>query len=264
MQLTNIENSISHNNDDLISVIMAAYNAEKTIKNSIESVLKQTIANWELIIVDDCSTDRTAKIAYDFTLRDSRVRLLSNSQNSGVSVTRKKGLLEARGAWIAILDSDDMWSAEKLEKQMNLQKETKAELIYTGSAFINSDGVPVDWYLHAPLTITYKQLLKQNLISNSSVLVKKEIYLKYYASGDSMHEDFATWLRILRANVKVRGVDEPLLIYRLTKTSKSGNKIHSAKMQLNTYRYIGLNPIMSGYYMCWYMIRGWLKYRNLR
>lgn len=248
----------------LVSVIMAAYNAEKTIEQSINSVLNQAYPAVELLVVDDYSQDRTVKLVENIMARDNRVRLIYNKENSGVSYTRKHGLEEAKGAWIAILDSDDIWAPEKLEKQIILQKKMNADLLFTGSAFMDSDGQPIDWYLHAPSEVTYRHLLKQNVLSNSSSLVRKELYEKHYAVGDGMHEDFAVWLGILKEGKKAYGVDEPLLTYRIAKSLKSGNKIKAAKMNWNTYRYIGLNPLSAFYYECWYVVKGLMKYKNLK
>ena len=247
-----------------ISIIMAAYNAEKTIEQAIYSVLCQTYPDFELLVVNDCSTDKTAALVAAIAEKDDRVRLISNEKNGGVSYTRKHGLEEARGEWIAILDSDDAWASEKLEKQIELQKKTNAELLFTGSAFMDADGKPINWYLSAPAEVTYRQLLKQNVLSNSSALVRKELYAKYYAVGDGMHEDFAIWLSILKEGRKAYGVDEPLLIYRLAKSSKSGNKVKAARMNWNTYRYVGLNSVEALYYECWYMAKNIVKYANLK
>ena len=248
----------------LISIIMAAYNTEKTVEQAINSVTSQTYTNFELLVVNDCSKDRTVELVKDIVAKDSRVRLISNVKNSGVSYTRKHGLEEAKGDWIAILDSDDAWEPEKLEKQIVLQRRTNADLLFTGSAFMDSQGHPIDWYLHPPKEVTYRQLLKQNVLSNSSALVRKELYAKYYAIGDGMHEDFAIWLSILKEGKKAYGVDEPLLIYRIAKSSKSGNKVKAARMNWNTYRYVGLNLMEAIYYECWYIFNGIRKYRNLR
>ena len=95
-------------------------------------------------------------------------------------------------------------------------------------------------------------------------LVRKELYTKYYVTDDNMHEDFAIWLGVLKEGRKAYGIDEPLLIYRITKSSKSGNKGKAAKMNWKTYRYIGLNPVVAFYYECWYAVKGLLKYKNLR
>ena len=253
-----------HEDFGLISIIMAAYNAEKTIEQAISSVLNQTYPNFELLVVNDCSKDRTVDLVRDIAARDSRVRLVSNVKNNGVSYTRKHGLEEAKGSWIAILDSDDAWAPEKLEKQIDLQRKMNADLLFTGSAFMDSDGQTIDWYLHAPTEVTYRQLLKQNVLSNSSALVRKELYAKHYAVGDEMHEDFAIWLSILQEGKKAYGVDEPLLIYRIVNSSKSGNKAKAAKMNWNTYRYVGLDPLSAFYYECWYVAKGLLKYKNLK
>ena len=253
-----------HREFGLVIIFMAAYNAEKTIELAIESVLNQTYSNFELLVINDCSKDGTAKLVEAFSAKDNRVRLISNEKNSGVSYTRKHGLEEANGSWIAILDSDDAWTPEKLEKQIELQRRTNADLLFTGSAFMDSEGHPIDWYLHAPAEVTYRQLLKQNVLSNSSALVRKELYSRYYAIGDDMHEDFAIWLSILKDGKKAYGVDEPLLIYRIAKSSKSGNKVKAAKMNWNTYRYVGLNVVEAAYYEAWYMFKNVMKYANLK
>lgn len=254
---------MAHENFGLISIIMAAYNAEKTIVQAIDSVLSQTYKNFELIVVDDGSNDGTAKLAEKIADEDGRVRVFLNKKNAGVSYSRKCGLQKARGNWIAILDSDDAWMPDKLEKQVELQERTNADLLYTGSAFMDSNGKKINWSLKVPTEILYHQLLKQNVISNSSALVRKELYDKYYAVGDQMHEDFAIWLCIVKEGRKACGVDEPLLIYRVTKSSKSGNKIKAAKMNWNTYRYVGLSVMQSIYYQLWYMANGILKYKKL-
>lgn len=253
-----------YNQFGLISIIMAAYNAELTIEQAVNSVLSQTYKNFELLIIDDCSEDKTLSIAEKFCEKDKRVRVIRNIKNSGVSYTRRHGLEETKGSWVAVLDSDDAWTPDKLEKQILLQTETGADLLYTGSAFMDQNGAPLDWYLHAPAKIGYRQLLKQNLISNSSALVRKELYEKYYVSNDNIHEDFAIWLKILKSGKYAYGVDEPLLIYRLSKSSKSGNKFRSAKMNWNTYRCLGFGVLTALYYECRYAVNGLLKYRNLK
>ena len=143
-----------HKEFGLISIIMAAYNAEKTIEQAINSVLRQTYTDFELLVDNDCTKDRTVELVKSIAARDSRVRLIYNVKNSGESYTRKHGLEEAKGSWIAILDSDDAWAPEKLEKQIALQKRMNADLLFTGSAFMDLDGQPIDWYLHAPAEVT--------------------------------------------------------------------------------------------------------------
>ena len=103
---------------ELVSIIMPSYNTGKFIEETINSVINQTYNNWELIIVDDCSNDNTDEIVK--SIKDSRIVYLKNEKNSGAAVSRNKALKEAKGRWIAFLDSDDLWKREKLEKQINL------------------------------------------------------------------------------------------------------------------------------------------------
>lgn len=248
----------------MISIIMPAYNAEKTLDYAVRSVLAQTYKDFELIIINDCSKDKTAELIQALMREDGRIRMLNNDKNKGVSVTRHRGVEVAVGEWLAFLDSDDAWVPDKLEKQVVLQRETGASLLFTGSSFINADGKKIDAILHVPERIGYRKLLKQNLISNSSVLIRKSLYQKHESMGDNMHEDFTCWLKVLRSGEIACGINEPLLIYRLSPTSKSGNKVKAAKMNWNTYRAIGLNVFQAAYYEAWYVVNGLLKYRKLK
>ena len=251
-------------NFGLISIIMAAYNAEKTIGYAVESVLAQTYKDYELLVVNDCSADNTEAIVKSYAEKDSRVKLISTPENLGVSLTRLEGLKRARGEWIAILDSDDAWMPEKLEKQIALQNKSEADIVFTAVTYIDSDGKSLNWVLRVPKSVDYKKLLKQNIITNSSAITKKDLFEQHYAIGDEMHEDFALWLKILRDGYKAYAVNEPLTIYRVSTDSKSGNKLKSAVMNWKTYRYMKINLFLSAYYMFWYTINGILKYRNLK
>lgn len=247
-----------------ISVVMAAWNSENTISQAIKSVLAQTYKQLEIIVVDDCSSDRTVSIVKILVREDSRVKLVQSPKNRGVAYARRVGLDASTGNWIAILDSDDVWLPNKLEKQICLQASTNASLLFTGSGFMTSDGIAFSWKMSIPCEVNYRQLLKQNILSNSSALVRKELYIKHYVLKGEIHEDYAIWLKILRTGQVAYGVNEPLLMYRLSKSSKSGNKVAAAKMNWKTYRYVGLNILSSAYYMCWYAMNGLLKYRNLK
>ena len=252
------------NSNDLISIIMPAYNAEKTLETAVRSVLAQTWENYELIIIDDCSKDGTWELAKNFARQDHRVRVLHNETNSGASLTRHVGIKEAQGPWLAFLDSDDAWAPDKLTKQMSLQRKKSADLVFTGSAFMDHEGQAKEWSLHVPETISYRKLLKQILISNSSVMVRKELYLTHEHMGENIHEDFVCWLRMLRSGHLACGIDEPLLIYRLSPHSKSGNKLKAAVMNWNAYRAAGLKIPEAAYYMVFYAVNSLRKYKNLK
>ena len=248
-----------------VSIVMPAYNAAATIGQSIDSVLAQTFSDWELLVIDDCSGDGTADIVKEYSARDGRVILFQNVGNQGVSAARNQGVARARGDWIAFLDSDDLWTPDKLDRQVRLIRERKdagrkPDLIFTGSAFISGSGKKLGYRLEVPEEITYRELLKQNLISCSSVLVRRELMLRYPMKRDDMHEDYAVWLQILKNGGRAYGINQPLLIYRMSETSKSGNKKKAAFMTYKVYRFMGLNLVQSIYYFCWYAYRNLKKY----
>lgn len=248
----------------LISVVIPAYNAEDTVEQTVRSVCRQTYENIEIIVVDDGSTDGTGAVIDRLEMEDRRIRALHAGQNCGVSATRIAGVKAAAGEWIAFLDSDDMWRPEKLEKQVALQKETGGELLFTGVGFISRDGKPFAYMQQAPAKLGYRRLLKRNLIPNSSVLIRRELYERHMVTNDALHEDYACWLNVLREGRTAYGINEPLMIYRLSPGSKSSNKLKAAEMNWRTYRAVGLNVFQAFYYMVWYTVNGFLKYRNLK
>ena len=252
---------------ELVSVIMPAYNSARTLEDAASSVLEQTYENIELLIADDDSSDDTSEICQALASKDSRVHVITNTSNQGALKTRLKAIREAKGEWIAFLDSDDLWKPDKLSKQLALMNDTGCDLVYTGSSFIDENGQPYEWILHVPERTEYKQLLKQNIISNSSVLVKKDLFVRFAPDNEDkhdMHEDFACWLGMLRAGHTARGIDEPLITYRLSKSSMSGNKLKAYSMNMYTYKYVGLGFFSRLYYQMCYSVNGIRKYRHLR
>lgn len=248
----------------LVSIVIPAYKAEKTIEQTLASVKSQTFPHWELIVVDDCSPDGTLPLLEAAAQNDGRIRVLRNTENRGVSYSRNRGVREARSQWIAFLDSDDFWRADKLEKQLALaEKYPESVLFYTGSAFVDENGVDYGYTMSVPPQVSYRELLKQNVISCSSVLVRRELLLRYPMENDAVHEDFAVWLRILRSGSVAMGVDEPLLIYRVSRASKSGNKKKAAMMTWRTYRFVGLRWYQALWNMGFYAIRSLRKYHSI-
>ena len=250
----------------MITVIMPAYNCEKFLEQAVHSVISQTYTDWKLIIIDDCSKDGTCRLAKELAERDARIELLCNDQNQGVSRTRNRGIKEAKTEWIAFLDSDDVWDKKKLAKQVALtEKSPNIEFVFTGSAFMRESGELMDVFFQVPERVTRRQLLKQNVISCSSVMIKRDWLLRYpMPEGKNIHEDFAVWLTVLDEIECAYGINEPLLTYRVYQGSKSGNKRKAARMNWNTYRKVGLNPVVAAYYMCWYAVRGIKKHRKLK
>ncbi|MBU5480137.1 sugar transferase [Blautia sp. MSJ-19] len=248
-----------------ISIITPAYNCEKYLEEAVNSVLAQTWEDWELLIIDDCSKDKTYFCMQRLAKKDKRIRIFQNPQNSGAAATRNYGIRQAEGEWVAFLDSDDLWREDKLEKQMKvLQKQPDAAFLFAGSAFIEDDGMTIAHVLHVPEKIGRRKLLGQNVISCSSVLIRRELMLKFpMPEEDGIHEDFATWLAILEKVPCAYGVDEPLLIYRRALASKSGQKGKSAHMNWQTYIKVGVPTSQRIFYMASYTFHGLSKYSML-
>lgn len=246
----------------MISVVIPVYNASGTLIGTLESVLAQTYQDYEVILVDDCSSDASGNIINDYERIHENFHAVFNEKNSGVGYCRNKGIKMAAGEYVAFLDSDDIWEPDKLEKQVGLiEKHPDGLIYYTGSSFIDSDGKRLDTILKVRKNIDYKELLKQNIISCSSVVVRKNIIEEHLFSLErNCHEDFACWLSILKDGGEAYGIDEPLLIYRLQEKSKSSNKIHSAIMNWKTYKISGLNLMERIKYMSFYAVRSMRKY----
>lgn len=249
----------------LVSVIMPAYNAEMTIAASIESVLSQTHTALELIIIDDGSKDKTADIARAYEKADARVRFFINETNGGVSNARNRGVELCQHDWVAFLDSDDRWAEDKLEKQLAAaEAHPECALFFTSTCYVFEDGEMSHYVLHAPEKVYRSDVLRQNVISCSSSLVRREALLRHPMKNDRMiHEDMAAWVAILGETPYAVGIDEPLLIYRISKSGKSGNKLVAAKMQWRTYRAAGI-PLFKalGCYIV-YAWRGVKKYASI-
>lgn len=247
----------------LVSVIMPAYNAMKTIEQSVQSVLAQTYKNFELIIVDDGSTDGTGNFIDIY--ENEKIRAF-HIDNKGVGRARNFAISKAEGDYIAFLDADDLWTKDKLEKQISfMEKNNWPSLSFTASSFMKEDDSLLSYELHVPKTISFDELLKQNVISCSSVIAKKEILMSHpFPQEDVIHEDFAVWLSILKDGAKAYGLDEPLLIYRLSSSGKSSNKLEAALMNWHTYRYLGLSLLVSFQSMVSYTVRGLKKYSKLK
>lgn len=247
-----------------VSVVMPVYNAERFLREAIESVLDQSYENFELILIDDCSTDSSYDILREYERKDGRVRVFKNEENKGVSFTRNFGVSKAQSGYVALIDSDDMWRKDKLSKQISiLEKYPDTAICFTACSFVDTASIESNFIFHIPSEVSFKKLLKQNVISCSSVLIKKEWLEKYPMAHDNMHEDFAVWLSVLKDGGKARGINEPLLIYRIDRNSKSGNKFKSMAMTYRVYKFMGLNFFLRLYYMVFYTISGIKKHGSI-
>lgn len=180
---------------DMVSIIMPSYNTAKYISESIKSVQAQTHTNWELIIVDDCSTDNTDEIIEAF-LSDNRIRYIKNEQNSGAAVSRNRALREAKGRWIAFLDSDDLWLPDKLEKQIRFMQENGYKFTYTDYRIqLNGEWLPYVYY--GPNVVNKRRMKDYCYFSTITVMYEREYIGLVQIESVRKNNDYAMWLQII-------------------------------------------------------------------
>lgn len=248
-----------------VSIVMPALNSEKYIAESIRSVKRQTYTDWELIIVDNGSSDSTLTIASAESNADSRIRVYQMTDCYSAAAARRFAIDRAAGEWVAFLDSDDLWLPEKLRLQLDAAEEHGADFVFSASSFINGDGDAIGDILHAPSKIAYPEILKQNIISCSSVLIRRELLDGCFTETDNgICEDYAAWIKILRdRKITAIGIDQPLLIYRVAASSLSSNKLRAALRTFKTYKKAGVStPTAIKSWLC-YIARSINKYRKI-
>lgn len=206
----------------VVSIIMPSYNSSSTIGRSINSVIEQTYPYWELIIVDDNSTDNTSVIVNG--MHDSRIKLIPLQKNSGSPVTPRNVAIErATGDYIAFLDSDDFWLPNKLSLQLSIMHE-KNSLVCHGS-YYRCQGEKRS-LTQAKNLVDYKSMLSSNKIGNLTGIYNCKVIGKVFQEHIG-HEDYLMWLNILRGRFSV-GISEPIACYTVSLNSVSSNKIKSA------------------------------------
>ena len=230
-------------NKPLVSVIMPVYNGEKYIRKAVESVYEQGVS-LELLVIDDGSTDHTEEVLSAYEGRED-FRYIKNEQNMGAAGSRNRGVGLAQGTYIAFLDADDWWEPGKLKEQLKRLEETGYVLCSTGRELMKADGSSTGRTIPVKEKITYRELLKHNSINCSSVILRRDVAREFPMEHDDSHEDYITWLKILRKYGCAAGINKPYLKYRLSEGGKSRNKLKSAAMTYNVYRYAGYGRIRS-------------------
>jgi len=249
------------NVNKLVSIIMPCYNASSVISKSIDSVLNQSYANWELLITNDCSTDNSEEIIEEYLKKDSRIKLFNLEHNNGVAAARNNSISHAKGDYICFLDSDDTWFSKKLEKQVIFMLENNYQFSYTGYRKINNEDV----FISKPIKVSskgvyYKDLLKHNEIGCLTVMISKNVLGKHKMIKVG-HEDYVLWLSILKKGVVAYGINEVLASYRVGNESISSNKLKAAGFTWNIYRNIEKkNLFISSYYFINYAFYSLIKY----
>ena len=240
----------------LVSIITPLYNASEWLEKTVNSVLEQTLRDWELIIVDDCSRDNSYDIARQLSLKDKRIKVYQLKTNSGAAAARNKAIKEAKGRYIAFLDSDDLWFPTKLEEQIKFMKAEHIDFSYSAYEKINEEGIVFD-IVNVPKKLDYRTLLKTNYIGCLTAIYDTNSLGKIYMPTNTKREDFATWLLILKEIDYAYAIDKSLAQYRVYDEQSSSKKLNMAKENWKLYRDIeklGLLP--SCYYFLHYAIRG--------
>lgn len=244
-----------------VSIITPNYNSIEYIVETLESVLSQSYQDWEHIIIDDCSSDNSVEIIKTYCAKDNRIKLVGLTENSGVATARNIGIQEAKGRFIAFLDSDDFWYPDKLEKQIKFMIDNNTSLCYSGYEKIDEQGKTFQ-KMKVPLKISYQELLKTCYIGCLTAIYDTKSLGKVYMPTNTKREDYATWLNILKQTQYAYAVPEVLAKYRVYSSQSSAKKMNMAQENWNLYRDIeGLNLLKSLYYFSHYAINGVLRTR---
>lgn len=245
----------------LVSIIMPNYNGARFLKETIDSVISQTYSNWELLFVDDCSTDNSLEVVKQFS--DSRIRVLQNQVNSGAAISRNNAIEVANGRWIAFLDSDDLWVPEKLEKQLAFMVERNSVFSCSSYEVVNENSEIISYFDTKKDEYFYKDILKHCSIGCLTAIYDKEKLGKVFMPVEAeKREDFACWLKILKNGTKVDFLHENLAKYRKSSGSVSANKFKMIKYQWRVYRKIEkINFFSSFYYLACWAFAGLRKYK---
>ena len=244
----------------LVSVIMPTYNCGKFITKSIDSVIAQTVTDWEIEIVDDCSTDDTVDIIKPYLEKYPNIHYFCLPQNGGPAAARTEAIKRATGKYCAFLDSDDLWNPDKLEKQIAFMEKTGAKFSCAAYGQMNEDGENLHVVMVPPSKTDYKKCIRlSNPIGNLTVMYDQEALGKFEVPPIRKRNDFALWLQILKKTEYCYGMEEVLGTYRLGRSgSVSHNKLAQAKFHWQLYHEIEKHNIFRSSYelFCWAFVKG--------
>ena len=247
-----------------VSIITANFNCERYIETTIHSVLAQTFTDWEMIIVDDLSTDNGPEIIKKYCKKDSRIKLITLKKNSGPAVARNTAIEMATGRFIAFLDSDDQWTTNKLEVQIAFMKENSFALTYTEYVKVDEEGSTISGVIPRPSKVNYKKMLNSNFIPCLTAIYDSGSLGKVYMPLILKRQDYGLWLRILKKIDYAYAVHEPLAYYRVRKNaSVSSNKVKSAHYHWKILREVEhVSLLKAMYHFAQYAVIGYIKFRK--
>ena len=224
------------NNASVVSVIMPAYNAAGFIAESIRSVQQQTYSRWELLVIDDASTDETSGIVQGLAINDERIKLHVLPTNQGAGFARNIGIKAATGDFISFLDADDLWKPHKLETQMAVMANEGEKVCFSSYELMSEDGSDLGKQIKALKNLPFDKLKKANYIGNLTGIYNSGELGKVYCPLIRKRQDWGLWLLALKKAGSARGIQEPLATYRERKGSISGNKIEMLQYNYRVYR----------------------------
>ena len=240
--------------DDLVSIVMPAYNSGEFIADSIKSILVQTYPHWELLITDDCSTDNTVEVIKELSKNDERIKLFVLEKNGGAAVARNNSLEHVRGRFIAFLDSDDMWLPEKLNKQINFMRDNNYPISFTSYEVLDEYKNSTNTIINSVNKIDYKGFLKNTIIGMSTSMIDSSIVGEFRLINLRANQDACLWASLLRKGFIAYGIFEILAQYRVRSGSISYNKFKAAKnVWFMYYNVEKLGLMKSAYYFTFYV-----------
>lgn len=240
-----------------VSVITPTYNCARFIGETIESVINQSYQNWEMIIVDDCSSDNTEEIVNEFIKKDDRIKYYKLEQNSGAAIARNKAMEIASGKYMAFLDSDDVWTIDKLKRQIKFMEDNNFNITCTSYQQIDENGLLLDKVIKTKVKVDYNGVLLNCPVGNSTVMYNVENLGKFEVPNIRKRNDDALWLKMLKKEKYIYGINDILMRYRIRSNSISRNKLDLIRYHWHLYRKIeNLSIIRSIFHIvCWGIIK---------
>lgn len=249
----------------LVSIVMPLYNAEPYLAETFDSVLSQTYGDWELIVIEDCSSDGSLRLAKEYERTDRRIAVFPNERNLGAAKSRNAGLRHVSGDFIAFMDADDAWLPNKLERQLAHMAERGLGMCFTSYETIEADGSHRN-FVHVPKAIDYDGFLKNTVTCSHTIafdLSKVPLDLLFcpdFGGAFDFPEDMVVWLQVLKSGVPAGGLDEVLAKNRKHGGSRSANKLRAVSRTWNAYRKVEkINPAYSAYCLFWQLTHAVLK-----
>ena len=237
--------------NDLVSIITPSYNNKQFIKETIDSVISQTYENWEMIIVDDKSTDNSVEFIQEFIKDEKRIKLIILNSNIGAAMARNKALDIAQGRYIAFLDSDDIWLPRKLEKQLNFMQENNYSFTFSSYTPFSEDGKKEFSLIQVPKELSYSEYCKDTIIGCLTVIIDKNEISEFKMPNIKSSHDMALWLLIMKRGFKAYGLNEALAKYRLVSTSNTAKKYKAILDVWKVYRKIEKLSFLTSF---WYFL----------